>query len=69
MAVGGGTSLIVGGIIALLNPAIHFLALFPVGGGVAMGVAAWIGVRRLDDDRSAYKQIAERLSTILKVVG
>jgi hypothetical protein len=68
MAVGGGTGLIIGGVVALLNPAIGFLALIAVGGGAVMGGAAWIGARRLDDERSAYKQIAERLSAILKVV-
>jgi uncharacterized membrane protein HdeD (DUF308 family) len=68
MAVGGGTALIIGGVVALLNPAIAFLALVAVGGGAIMGGAAWIGVRRLDDERSAYKQIGERLSAILKVV-
>lgn len=68
MAVGGGTALIIGGIISLLNPAIGFLALIAVGGGAMMGGAAWIGARRLDDERSAYRQIAERLSAILKVV-
>lgn len=68
MAVGGGTALIIGGVVSLLNPAIGFLALVAVGGGAIMGGAAWIGARRLDDERSAYKQIAERLSAILKVV-
>jgi hypothetical protein len=68
MAVGGGTGLIIGGVVALLNPAIGFLALVAVGGGAVMGGAAWIGVRRLDDERSSYKQIVERLSAILKVL-
>jgi hypothetical protein len=68
MAVGGGTGLIIGGDVALLNPVIGFLALIAVGGGVVMGGAAWIGARRLDDERSAYKQIAERLSAVLKEV-
>jgi hypothetical protein len=60
-AVGGGTALIFGGIISLLKPAIGFLALIAVGGGAMMGGAAWIGARRLDDERSAYRQIAEQL--------
>ena len=68
MAIGGGTGLIIGGVVALLNPAIGFLALIAVGGGAVMGGAAWMGIRRLDDERSAYKQLAERLSAILKVV-
>lgn len=68
MAVGAGTGLITGGVVALLNPAIGFLALIAVGGGAVMGGAAWIGMRRLDDERSVYRQIAERLSAILKAV-
>lgn len=68
MAVGGGTGLIVGGVVALLNPAIGFLALIAVAGGAVMGGAAWIGARRLDDEQSAYKQIAERLAAILKAI-
>lgn len=68
MAIGGGTGLIVGGVIALLNPAIGLLALVAAGGGAVMGGAAWFGVRRLDDERTVYKQIAERLAIIVKAV-
>jgi hypothetical protein len=68
MAVGGSMSLVVGGILSLLNPAIGFLALVAVGGGGTMVGTGWIGARRLDDERSVCKQIADRLSTIQKAV-
>lgn len=68
MALGGATGLIVGGVIAMLNPVVGLFGLVAVGGGAVMGGAAWIGARRLDNERSAYKQIAERLADILKAV-
>lgn len=68
MGIGGGASLIVGGFVSLLNPAIGFLALVVMWGGAMTGGAAYIGARRLDDERSVYKQIAERLSAVLKAV-
>jgi len=68
MAVGGGTGIIIGGVVAFLNPAIGFLALIVAGGGALAGAAGWMIARRLDDQRSAYKQITERVSAIIKAV-
>ena len=68
MALGGGTGLIIGGVVAFLNPVVGLLALIVAGGGALMGVTGWIAARRLDDQRSAYKQITDRVSAIIKAV-
>jgi hypothetical protein len=69
MALGGGTGLIVGGIVACLNPVIGLFAIIPAIGGLAMAGTSWMGVRRLDKERTLYRQIAERLAVIYKAIG
>jgi hypothetical protein len=44
---GGGTALVVGGILACLNPAIGLIALIPVAGGAWMGLEAYLRVESL----------------------
>ena len=66
IAVGGGTGLIVGGIVALLNPAFGSLGFIVVAAGMVMGGFGWGGISKLDDQKSAYRQIAEKLLDILK---
>jgi hypothetical protein len=68
MAVGAASGLIVAGAVAMLNPAIGLFALAAIVGGAGIGGVGWTGARRLDDERSVYKQIADRLAVILKAV-
>jgi hypothetical protein len=64
MGAGGGTSLLVGSLLACINPAMGAMALVPAFGGILVGFAAWVGGRRLDKERTFYRQIAERLAAI-----
>ena len=68
MAAGGGAALIVGSVIASLNPIVGVLALAAAAGGLAMAGTSWIGLRRLDKEKTIYRQIAERLAEVLKAV-
>jgi hypothetical protein len=67
-AIGGGSALIVGGIVATLNPVVGLLALVPVVGGMATLGVSCLGVSRVDDEKSGYKQLAERLAEIHKAI-
>jgi len=51
IAVGGGTGLIVGGIVALLNPAFGSLGFIVVAAGMVMGGFGWGGISKLDDQK------------------
>ncbi len=68
MAAGGGTALIVGSIMAGLNPLVGGFALVPAAVGVWSAGVAWIAGGRLDKERILYKQIAERLAAIIKAM-
>ena len=68
MGAGGGTALLVGSLLACLNPVVGAIALIPAAGGAWVGFVAWAGGRRLDKERTLYRQIAERLAAVLKGV-
>ena len=60
----GSGALVFGGILACLNPAIGILGIIPV------AAFSWsehhVGVKRLDEEKTLYKQLPERLSEIRK---
>jgi hypothetical protein len=64
--IGGSTALVVGGILACLNPAIGLVVLIPAAGGAWMAIEGYMAGRKLELERVLYKQIAERLATISK---
>ena len=62
----GSGALVFGGILACLNPAIGVLAIIPVAGGIFVAGTSCFGMKRLDEEKTLYKQLAERLSEIRK---
>lgn len=68
IGVSGGVSFVVGATLATLNPAMGLISLVMLVGGAGFGGAGWIGARRLDRERTVYKQIAERMSEINKAI-
>jgi hypothetical protein len=64
----GSGALVFGGILACLNPAIGVLAIIPVAGGIFVAGTSCFGMKRLDEERTLYRQLAERLSEIRKAM-
>ena len=64
----GSGALVFGGILACLNPAIGVLAIIPVAGGIFVAGTSCFGMKRLVEERTLYKQLAERLSEIRKAM-
>jgi hypothetical protein len=64
----GSGALVFGGILACLNPIIGVLAIIPIAGGIFVAGTSCIGMRRLDEEKTLYKQLAERLSEIRKAI-
>ena len=56
--------MIVGGIVAILNPLTGLLALIPVVGGVGILGVSCLGLIRVEDERIGYRQLAARLTEI-----
>jgi hypothetical protein len=69
LAIGGGATLLIGSVIASLNPVIGVFALIPAVGGVVMSGAAWIGLRRVDKEKTLYRQIGDRLGEIRRGIS
>jgi hypothetical protein len=65
-ALGGSASLIIGSIVASLNPVVALFAIVPLIGGIVIGGSAYFGASLLERERSLYKQIADRLAAIVK---